>query len=139
MKDNRQKAKESRNKWGVMEVLLALGVASPVAVPVGVITLILYLGLEKNVFLILFILTVLLYLLAIILIVRYLSKRQPSSHLTPDPYVAPEPDHASSFLLGLMGGALLDRHLRKRKQSDDGFLWQEKIRRDMHEDGFTDW
>lgn len=140
--NEKRKKKGEKSGLGLLTGLIAIGVATPLAAPFAIIFLILYLGECGTVFLILFILTILLYLLGIFLIIRYLNKRDSSSSRSADPFVTNDSvgsSNSSAFILGLMGGALLDRTLRKRKSSDNDFLWQEKIRRDMHDEGFTDW
>ena len=69
---------------GLYRFLIAIGIASPIAVPFGIVFLILYLGTAEDVFLILFILTVLVYVLSIILMMQYLKKGKASSSGSPD-------------------------------------------------------
>ena len=134
----------TERKVGLWGVLIALAVPFPVAAIIGSILLIVYLGDGGGVFLFLFILTVLIYLLVVIICIRSLKKpSKPSSYsaVSTDDSAS---DAASTFFLGMVGGAMLDRALRKDKRSifdkaHDDFLWQEKIRRDMRDDGFNDW
>ena len=89
-----------------------------------------------NFFLVLAIMTIVVYLIVVFVLFKYVlyGKADPNWH--PDPVSSGnDANVASAFFLGLVGGAMLDRSLRKNRKSlyddaRDSFLWQEKIRRD---------
>ena len=126
-------------------VLCAVGYPFMPAFVLSVIFYLLYLGTESVVCLILLILTVLGYLGFVLYLLVYFSKPgTPSAPAnTSDGHSDLTSDEATAFSAGLLGGALLSRTLRKHTHSDDknvnDFLWQEKTRRDMNDDGFVDW
>lgn len=127
---------EKKKKITWLRVLFAFGAPLPTAVLVFFIFYMLYLGWGSLIFLILLILTVLAYLGCALYIL--LDNSEPNTTSAPVKDSGLTSNESTAFTAGLLGGVLLGRTLLKKNHSaqDDvnDFLWQEKIRRDMHDE-----
>lgn len=128
-----------------LRVLVAIGYPLPVAAVLFCIFCSFYLGTEIVIFLILSILTVLGYLGVVISILRPSPKVDEPSPIpvAPSERSRATSDESSAIAAGILGGILLNRTLKKNTRSssrkENDFLWQEKVRKDMDDDGFRDW
>ena len=140
--ENENKKPSHEKKKGIdwLLALVAFGYPFMPAFVLFSICEILYLGTGSLFCLILAILTVVGYVGIALYILVSFSKKDSTSYSPEAPDEDPDltSDEATAFSAGLLGGALLGRTLLKSTHTADknenDFLWQEKTRREMHDD-----
>ena len=142
---NNTNAPEKKKGTDWLCVLFAIWLPLKYAFFIFLIFYLLYVGTDSLIFLFLIILTVLLYLVAVLYLLDFFSKPADPSYSSGGFAVDSDltSDEEEALSAGLLGGALLGRTFLKNPKSADkkenDFLWQEKTRRDMYDDGFIDW
>ncbi len=139
--DVQKPVKKKNNGNDVVIAMIALGLPIFPAAIIGLIFYLLYLGSDSVVFLVLLCATGLIYIIAAILFFHALKKgpSSKSSKASPGISGSSSADPDSAFLLGMIGGTVLDRTFFRKGEKDNDFLWQEKTRRDMMDEGYKDW